>query len=140
MYFAPYSIVHRWTMDNKLINMDESKETLTEEEVKKKAYLMAMRLKNSGLDTETIYARLEKQGIPEDLARQVAKDVSLEKKRQVVEQETKPLFQAALIRIAAGLAGALISVIIFPDRIIIPVGLIVGGVIAAAVTYMKMKE
>jgi hypothetical protein len=127
-------------MDNKLINMDESKETLTEEEVKKKAYLMAMRLKNSGLDTETIYARLEKQGIPEDLARQVAKDVSLEKKRQVVEQETKPLFQAALIRIAAGLAGALISVIIFPDRIIIPVGLIVGGVIAAAVTYMKMKE
>lgn len=120
--------------------MDESKETLTEEEVKKKAYLMAMRLKNSGLDTETIYARLEKQGIPEDLARQVAKDVSLEKKRQVVEQETKPLFQAALIRIAAGLAGALISVIIFPDRIIIPVGLIVGGVIAAAVTYMKMKE
>ena len=120
--------------------MNESEEELTEEEVKKKAYLMALRLKNSGLDTETIYARLEKQGIPEDLALQVAKDVSMEKKRHVAEQETKPVFQAALIRIAVGLAAALISILIFPDEIIIPVGLIGGGVIAAVLAYIKMKE
>ena len=47
--------------------MMEQNEELTAEELKKKAYLMGLRLKNSGLDAETIYARLEKQGIPEDL-------------------------------------------------------------------------
>jgi coproporphyrinogen III oxidase-like Fe-S oxidoreductase len=68
----------------------ESKEELTAEELKKKAYLMGLRLKNSGLDAETIYARLEKQGIPEELARQVAKDTLIERKREVIK-ETLPL-------------------------------------------------
>jgi hypothetical protein len=39
----------------------DSKDELTEEEIKKKAYLMGLRLKSSGLDAETIYARLEKE-------------------------------------------------------------------------------
>lgn len=55
--------------------MNESKEELTPEEIKKKAYLMALRLKNSGLDAETIYARLEKEGIPDDMAREVVRDM-----------------------------------------------------------------
>jgi hypothetical protein len=131
-------MVQQWII--KLTIMNESKEELTEEEIKKKAYLMALRLKNSGLDTEAIYARLEKQSIPEDMALQVAKGVSMEKKRHVAEQETRPVFHAALIRIAVGLAAALISTLIFPDEVVIPVGLIGGGVIAAVVAYIKMKE
>jgi hypothetical protein len=42
-----------------------------DEELKRKAYLQASRLKNEGLDNEIIYARLEKQGVPIDLINQV---------------------------------------------------------------------
>jgi len=105
-------------------------ENLTEGELKKKAYLAGLRLKNSGLDAETIYARLEKQGIPEALARQVAEDVMIERRREFVKQ-VKPAYNFALIRIALGVFAAIISTIIFPGHIILPAGLIVGGVIYA---------
>jgi hypothetical protein len=79
--------------------MNESKEVLTAGEIRKQAYLTALRLKNSGLDAETIYARLEKQGVPANLARQVAMDVMLEQKRKVHEQ-AETSYNMALIRVA----------------------------------------
>ena len=36
-----------------------------DEGLKNKAYLEGMRLKKSGMDDEVLYARLEKQGIPD---------------------------------------------------------------------------
>ncbi len=56
-----------------------------DETLKRKAYLEGLKLKNSGLDQEIIYARLEKQGIPEELAKEVAKNVMLE--RQIVQEK-----------------------------------------------------
>ncbi len=34
---------------------------------------------NSNLEVDVIYARLEKQGIPEEIAKEVAKDIALER-------------------------------------------------------------
>lgn len=117
----------------------ESKEELTEEELKKKAYLMGLRLKHSGLDAETIYARLEKQGIPEELARQAAKDTLIERKREVLK-ETEPVYNFALIRIGIGVVIALISYIIFPDSYILPIGIIAGGIVSALLARKTSEE
>jgi len=120
-------------------NVMGPKEELTGEELKKKAYLMGLRLKNSGLDAETIYARLEKQGIPEELARQVAQDTLIERKREVIK-ETKPVYNFALIRIGIGVVIALICHLIFPDNFILPSGIITGGVVSALLAKKKMEE
>ena len=117
----------------------DPKEELTEEELKKKAYLMGLRLKNSGLDAETIYARLEKQGIPEELARQVAQDTLIERKREVIK-ETEPVYNFALIRIGISVVIALISYLIFPGNFILPAGIITGGIVSALLAKKKMEE
>ncbi|HMG89828.1 MAG TPA: hypothetical protein VK589_07205 [Chryseolinea sp.] len=118
--------------------MEESKEELTESELRKKAYLMGLRLKNSGLDAETIYARLEKQGIPEKLAREVAYNTLIERERDV-SKAAEPFYNLALIKIGIGVAVALTSYIIFPDKPIIPIGIIAGGIISAFLAKRKMK-
>lgn len=117
----------------------EPKEELTEDELKKKAYLMALRLKNSGLDAETIYARLEKQGIPEEMAKQVVRDTLYESRRQIVK-ETEPVYNFALIRIGIGVILALVSYLILPGNFILPIGIIAGGIISALLAKKKMEE
>ena len=49
------------------------------ESIKKEAYSKALKFKNTGLDTEAIYARLEKQGVPGDIALEVSKNVVMHK-------------------------------------------------------------
>ena len=116
-----------------------AKEELTENELKKKAYLMGLRLKSSGLDAETIYARLEKQGIKEELARQVARDAMIETKRERIK-ETEPVYNFALIRIGIGVVIALISYVVFPGNFILPIGIIAGGIVSALLAKKKMEE
>jgi len=119
--------------------MDSSEEKLTESELRKKAYSIGLKLKNSGLDAETIYARIEKQGVPEEMAREVVKDILIERKRDVVK-ETQPVYHFSLLRVGVGVAAALISALAFPGHILIPGGLILGGVIFALLAKKKMNE
>lgn len=51
----------------------------TPEEIKRDAYHKALNFKNTGLDAEAIYARLEKQGFPPELALEVANNVVMKK-------------------------------------------------------------
>lgn len=113
-------------------------EELTPGELKKKAYSIGMRLKNSGLDGETIYARLEKQGIPEEMAKEVVQDILVERKRDVIKQ-TEPVYNFALIRIGIGLVIALISYLL-TGNVIFPVAIIAGGVVTALLAKKKMEE
>lgn len=113
-------------------------EELTPEELKKKAYLIGLRLKGTGLDGETIYARLEKQGIPEEMAREVVRDILIERKRDVVAQN-EPLYNFALVRIGIGLAIALVSFLL-TDSVLFPIAIIAGGVVAALIAKKKMEE
>ena len=92
---------------------------------------MALRLKNSGLDGEAIYARLEKQGVPKDLARQIAYDVLIEREREVKLQH-KPDFNFALIQICAGIVIAVISYFTVKSAIIFAIIFIVRGIISVA--------
>lgn len=66
--------------------MDNNKEN-----IKREAYLKALTFKNTGLDEEAIYARLEKQGVPEDIAREVAKNVLIKKMEEKEKQVPNPL-------------------------------------------------
>ncbi len=112
--------------------MDE----LTEEGIKRKAYMEGLKMKNSGLDEDVIYARLEKQGIPAELAKQVARDVLIERTKSA-EKDEKPFFYLALIKIGIGVLAAVISTFVFPDKVILPIGLILSGVIYAGLSRVK---
>lgn len=108
-----------------------------DETLKRKAYHEAMKLKSSGLDQETIYARLEKQGIPEDLARQAAADIMVQRIVEV-QSAAKVSYNIAIIRIAIGVGLAIISYIIVPDVIVMPIGFILTGIILAINAKSKM--
>lgn len=110
-----------------------------DDELKNKAYLEGQKLKRAGYDDEVIFARLEKHGIPEDLARQVIKNLSVQQKRVVYEKH-KPKYNIAVIRIGIGVFLAIASAILFPGRIYLPIGLIGGGIIYALIAKSKMGE
>lgn len=96
----------------------------TEEGMLRRAYMLGMQLKNSNLDEEIIYARLEKQGIREDIAWRVAKDITLER-HQAIREESKP--REYLLWIRMGLVGLamVVSLFFIPGIVIFPLGAII---------------
>ena len=110
-----------------------------DEELKRKAYLEGLKLKKAGLDDEIIYARLEKQGIPDELARNVIKNMNVQKKADTVKEQ-EPVYYSALLKVGLGVLFAVISALIFPGHIILPIGFIVSGTIYAIISKGKMKE
>jgi hypothetical protein len=98
--------------------------------LKNKAYLEGQKLKKSGYDDEVIFARLEKQGIPEDLARQVIMNLSIQQRVEMVKEQT-PFYNIALIKVGVGMVLAIVSYIIAPGIIILPLGFIATGIALA---------
>ena len=100
------------------------------DELKKKAYLLASRLLQQGYDYEVIRARMDKEGIPEEMIKQVIKNLAVQ---QIVEvaKENKPFFNIALIKIGIGILLAIISAILIPGQVYLPIGLIGTGIAAA---------
>lgn len=109
-----------------------------DEELKRKAYLEGMKHKKAGLDNEVIYARLEKQGIPGDLIKSVLQNMSIQKKLDVVEEQT-PFYYAGLLKAGFGFILAIIVYAIYPGVVIVPIGLIVTGIAYAIVSRNKMR-
>jgi hypothetical protein len=72
-----------------------------DEELKRSAYLEGMKLKKAGFDNQVIRARLEKQGIPNELVRQVIINLNIQKVKEI-ENEQKPLYYSGLLKIALG--------------------------------------
>ncbi len=110
----------------------------TPEELERRAYSMAWKLKNSNFEEEVIYAKLEKQGIPKDLALEAARNIVLERQKDLVKDE-KPFFNIALLKIGLGMLVALIYALVFPGSYILPMGFLVGGVILALASWNKMR-
>jgi hypothetical protein len=119
--------------------MPEFKEEFNSEELRKKALLMAARLKSSGLDSESVYARLEKDGIPEDMARKITSDVFVQTQRAQRVREAKADYEVALIRVGIGLVGGLLLYLIMPNPIL-PIGIVAGGIISALWALKRMNE
>ncbi len=107
--------------------------------LKNKAYLEGMKLKKAGYDNEVIYARLEKQGIPEELIAQVLKNLSMQQRVEVINEQ-KPFFNIAILKIGIGLFLAVISAILIPGEIYVPIGFIIGGIVYAIMSKSKMKN
>lgn len=108
-----------------------------DETLKRKAYLEGSRLKNAGYDNEVIFARLEKQGIPEETIKLVIANLSIQQKVEVSKQ-AKPFYNLAVIRIAIGVFLAIATAILIPGHIYLPIGLIVGGIISAVSIKKRM--
>lgn len=62
------------------------------EAAKRDAYLAGLKLKNTSLDEETIGIRLEKQGIPPELAKEVAKNIVVQRQIDAVNNQQPPGF------------------------------------------------
>jgi hypothetical protein len=101
-----------------------------------KAYLAGLKLKHTGLSEEVIYARLEKQGFSEDLARQVAKDVIRENEKEQLNENLNYGLIIAIIGILATVA----SFFIFENRIYIFPGLLLAGVGSILLIVAKRKD
>ena len=69
---------------------------MVDEKIKRDAYLKGLKLKNTGLDEETISIRLEKQGISSKLAKEVAKNVNLQREIDALNNEQIPAFGSGL--------------------------------------------
>lgn len=104
--------------------MEEYNET-----IKRKAYVEGLKLKNTSLDEGVIYAKLEKQGIPAELAKEVARNVIIERS-EPLKRDKSDMNNIALFII---LAGVLLSIIIylFTGRLFIAFGFLISGIILA---------
>lgn len=109
-----------------------------DESLKKRAYLEGMRLKKSGMDDEVIRARLEKEGIPDDLIKRVLLNLNAQQKVERVK-EYQPHYYSGLLKVGIGVALAIISAIVLPGQIILPIGFIASGIIYALIAQRKMK-
>ena len=112
--------------------------TETTEGLERRAYSMAWKLKNTSLEEEAIYVKLEKQGIPKELALEAAHNIMLERNKDRNKEE-RPFLYVALLRIGLGMLVALIYAVVFPGSYILPIGFLVGGIILALASWNRMK-
>lgn len=103
------------------------------EDLKRKAYSEALKLKNEGLEEEVIYARLEKKGYPHELAIEVAANVYIQRRVEKQQDDTKKIeennYKLALI-VGGSVVFAIVSWLFLPKVVIIlPVGIAIGVLI-----------
>ncbi len=111
---------------------DQSGES--EESLKRRAYSSATKLKNQGLDRESIYARLEKDGIPEHIIIEVLENMTKQIRKERVISE-KSHREIAWIKIVIALVIVIISYFVFPETVLIPIGLIFSSIIYLLATH-----
>jgi hypothetical protein len=102
---------------------------MMDKSLKRRAYVEGLKLKNSKHDEEVIYAKLEKQGIPAELAKEVAKNVIIERNRGE-NNELQDINTIAWIKIIVGVLASIIAYIL-TDRVFFSVSFIIGGIILA---------
>lgn len=106
----------------------ETPESTTYETLRRKAYLEAMRLYRKGADAELIYARLDKQGFPEKLILQVLGNLQQEEVK-IVKEKSKDGYALGLVLVGVGIVFLFGSIIFFSNIVVVPVGLIIGGIV-----------
>ncbi len=109
-----------------------------DESLVRRAYVEGLKLKNSGLDEEVIYAKIEKQGIPAELAREVAHNVILERNKKE-DRELADKGDIGLIMLIVGIVASLIAYYL-TEKIMISTGLIMGGAVIYFVANKKRKD
>lgn len=116
-----------------------SEEKPTDETLKRQAYLEALNLYNSGADAELIYARLDKKGFPEELIRQVLRNL-YQHDEEKVQEAAGNSFHIGIIILGVGICILIGSAFFLPTVTVIPIGLILGGAVIAAIAWAKKKN
>ena len=113
----------------------------TNEYSKNKAYHQGLKFKNSRLDEEGIYAKLEKQGFPIDLAKEVARNVVIERNNynrdDIEDYKNYRILGLAIIVLAV--FGSIIAYI-YTERIIIPTEVLFIGLITTIIAHLMTKK
>lgn len=77
-------------------------------EPKRRAYLEGMKLKKAGLDNEVIRARLDKQGIPGELIKDVLINIAIQQNADILKEQT-PFYYTGLLKAGLGVLAAVIA-------------------------------
>jgi len=112
----------------------------TSDSVKRKAYVEGLKLQNTGLEEVVIYAKLEKQGIPKDLAKEVARNVVIERNKYNKEdiEDYKNYKKLGIVFIVIGILASIIAYI-FTGIVSVAVGVLVVGISTAIIAHFGQK-
>ena len=113
--------------------MDTSK---YDESLKREVYSKAMKLRDARMNRELIYVRLEKQGYPEDLIKEVLINMGLQQRKEM-EQAKELDYKIAGLKIGLAIVVTLGVGYFFPGTIILPIGLLISGIILAVTTSTR---
>lgn len=115
-----------------------NKEIESLEQSTRRAYVLGYKLLDTEHDEETIYAKIEKQNIPEKIARQVAADIILERqKRDYIEE--RPSIVILIIVASISIIGAILSVI-YTDHLVLSFGCILSATLYTIRYYNKRPK
>ena len=112
----------------------------TSDSIKRKAYVEGLKLKNTGLEEEVIYAKLEKQGIPKDLAKEVARNVVIERNIYNKEdiEDYKNYKKLGIVFLVIGILASIITYIL-TGRIFVAAIVLVVGISTAIIAHFGQK-
>ena len=112
----------------------------TSDSIKLKAYHEGLKFKNSGLEEVVIYAKLEKQGFPKDLAKEVAMNVIIERNKNNKEdiEDYKNYKKLGIVIIVIGILASIIAYI-FTERIFVAVGVLIVGISTTILAHFGRK-
>lgn len=113
-------------------------ETESKDQMTRRAYVLGYKLLDTDLDEDMIYAKIEKQNVAKDIARQVAADIILERETRDFREE-RPNIQFAIMIFSLAIIGAIVSAI-FTDRIVLSIGALVFAALYAARYYNKKPK
>ena len=107
---------------------------------RQKAYHEGLKFKNSELEEDVIYAKLEKQGIPVDLAKEVAMNVVIERNKYNKEdiEDYKNYKKIGILLIVIGILISIITYI-FTGIIIFAYEVLVVGILTAIIAHIGQK-
>ena len=109
---------------------------MTDQTLKRKAFSLAMKLQKSGMEQEVIFARLEKEGIPNELAKEVLRNINLQANKTFKKKEKETLNIWFVIS-GISVAISILSFFVFPGIVFIPTGLIVVGLALGIQGFLK---
>jgi len=107
------------------------------ESLKNKAYKEALKFEKSQFEEEVIYAKLEKQGIPIDIAKEVAMNTVIERnnKKHDLSDYKKMGFVMITVWILISIIAFLIT-----GRILDSIGLLVIGIPSSILVYLMTTD
>jgi hypothetical protein len=105
--------------------------------LKNKAYKEALKFEKSEFTEDVIYAKLEKQGIPIDLAKEVAMNIVLERNNK--KEDLSDYKKMGYVMIVVWILVSIIAFFI-TGKVFDAVGLFVGGILSTILVYLMTTD